>query len=154
MQVSAGGSHIHHHGLLSGLGAGAVAVLAVFGLLLMAWHAIGHAVGVAGNVIVWAVAAVILATAAYAMLFLFLRARHHVAHPETLIRQPVRTEAIPVQVVAGDIPAGPPAAALPPGWKVLPADPDDAIAMIRAIAGRAVIPGTAGDGTTTWREPS
>jgi hypothetical protein len=136
MQVSAGGSHTHHHGLLSGLGAGAVAVLAGFGLLAMAWHAIGHAVGIAGNVIVWAVAAVILAAAAYAMLFLFLRARHHVAHPETLIRQAVRGEVIPVQVT--DVPAlpvGRPVPALPPGWKVLPADPDEAIAMIRAIAG-------------------
>lgn len=105
MQVSAGGSHTHHHGLLSGLGAGAVAVLAVFGLLLMAWHAIGRAVGIAGTVIVWAVAAVMIAAAAYAVVFLFLRARHHVAHPETLVRQSVRAEAIPAEVTAGDVPA-------------------------------------------------
>lgn len=140
MQVSAGGSHTHHHGLLSGLGAGAVAVLAVFGLLLMAWRTIGHAVGIAGTVIVWAVAAVILAAAGYAVVFLFLRARHHVAHPETLMRHAVRAEVIPGQVVApaiAGIPAGKPVAALPPGWRVLPEDPDAAIAMIRAITGEA-----------------
>jgi hypothetical protein len=133
MQVSGGGTHIHHHGLLAGLGAGAVAVLAGLTLMLAAWRAVGHAVGQAATVIVWAVAAVVLAAAAYAMVFLFLRARHHVTHPETLVRQSVRAEVIPAQVEPATVPAvlpGKPVAALPPGWRVLPEDPDEAIAAI------------------------
>ena len=143
MQLSGGGSHVHHHGLLSGLGAGAVGVLAAFGLMLMAWRTIGRAVGLAGNVIVWALTALVVAAAAYGVLFLVLRLRHHVAHPETLIRQAVRAEVIPARVVTADVPA------LPPGMRMLPRDPDEAIAMIRAItAGKerpapAVIPSDA-----------
>ena len=139
MQLTGGGNHVHHHGLLSGLGAGAVGVLAGFGLMLMAWRTIGRAVGIAGNVIVWALTALVVAAAAYGVMFLLLRLRHHVAHPETLMRQAVRAEVIPGQVEApaiAGIPAGKPLAALPPGWKVLPEDPDAAIAMIRTIAGR------------------
>ena len=140
MQLTGGGNHVHHHGLLSGLGAGAVGVLAGFGLMLMAWRTIGRAVGIAGNVIVWALTALVVAAAAYGVMFLLLRLRHHVAHPETLMRQAVRAEVIPGQVVApavAGIPAGKPVAALPPGWRVLPEDPDAAIAMIRAITGEA-----------------
>ena len=143
MQINGGGNHVHHHGLLSGLGAGAVGVLAAFGLMLMAWRTIGRAVGMAGNVIVWALTALVVAAAAYGVLFLVLRLRHHVAHPETLIRQAVRAEVIPARVVTADVPA------LPPGMRMLPRDPDEAIAMIRAItAGKerpapAVIPSDA-----------
>ena len=143
MQIAGGGNHVHHHGLLSGLGAGAVGVLAAFGLMLMAWRTIGRAVGLAGNVIVWALTALVVAAAAYGVLFLVLRLRHHVAHPETLIRQAVRAEVIPARVVTADVPA------LPPGMRMLPRDPDEAIAMIRAItAGKerpapAVIPSDA-----------
>ena len=143
MQLTGGGNHVHHHGLLSGLGAGAVGVLAGFGLMLMAWRTIGRAVGIAGNVIVWALTALVVAAAAYGVLFLFLRLRHHVAHPETLIRQAVRAEVIPAQVVTAEVPA------LPPGHRLLPRDPEEAIAMIRAItAGKerpapAVIPSDA-----------
>ena len=127
MQLTGGGNHVHHHGLLSGLGAGAVGVLAGFGLMLMAWHTIGRAVGIAGNVIVWALTALVVAAAAYGVMFLLLRLRHHVAHPETLMRQAVRAEVVPGQVVAADVPA------LPPGMRMLPRDPDAAIAMIREI---------------------
>jgi len=97
MQVSTGGSHVHHHGLLSGLGAGAVGVLAGFGLMLMAWRTIGRAVGTAGTVIVWALTALVVAAAAYGVLFLVLRSLHHIAHPETLTRQSVRAEIIPAE---------------------------------------------------------
>ena len=93
--------------------------------------------------IVWALTALVVAAAAYGVLFLVLRLRHHVAHPETLIRQAVRAEVIPARVVTADVPA------LPPGMRMLPRDPDEAIAMIRAItAGKerpapAVIPSDA-----------
>ena len=127
MQVSAGGSHTHHHSLLAGISAGTAGVLAGFGLMLMAWHTIGRAVGIAGNVIVWALTALVVAAAAYGVLFLVLRSLHHVAHPETLVRQAVRAEVIPAQVVTAEVPA------LPPGHRLLPRDPDEAIAMIRAI---------------------
>jgi hypothetical protein len=139
MQVSTGGSHVHHHGLLAGIGAGTAGVLAVFGLLLMAWRSIGHAVGTAGTVIVWALTALVVAGAAYGVVFLVLRLRHHVTHPETLIRQAVRAEVVPGQVEPPGIhavPAATPVAALPPGWRVLPEDPEAAIAAIRAIAGQ------------------
>jgi len=154
MQLSAGGTHVHHHGLLSGLGAGAVGVLAGFGLMLMAWRTVGRAVGIAGNVIVWALTAFVVAAAAYGVLFLVLRLRHHVAHPETLTRQSVRAEVIPAAVPAitevQAVPVVKPAAALPPGthhtWR-LPNDPEAAIAVIRAIKaeGLAGVPSDTGE---------
>jgi len=139
MQLTGGGNHVHHHGLLSGLGAGAVGVLAGLAVTLVAWRAIGHAIGAAGTVVIWALTTFVVARVAYEVACFVLRLRHHVAHPETLMHQAVRAEVIPGQVVApavAGIPAGKPVAALPPGWKVLPEDPDAAIAMIRTIAGR------------------
>lgn len=142
VQVNSGGDHTHHHSLLAGVGAGTAAVLAAFGLVLLAWRAAGATGGEAVTVIVWAVTAGVVAAVAYGVVFLVLRLRHHVAHPETLTRRPVRAEVIPAAVTA---PAGAPAipaperAALPPGvhhtWN-LPRDPDAAIAVIRAISGR------------------
>ena len=143
MQISGGGNHIHHHGLLSGLGAGAVGVLAVLALMFAAWGQVSHAVGTAATVIIWALAAGVVAFVAVEIAVRFLRLRHHVLHPETLMRQSVRAEVIPGQVVAAGVPA------LPPGMRMLPSDPDEAIAMIRAItAGKerpmpAVIPSEA-----------
>ena len=61
MQISGGGNHIHHHGLLSGLGAGAVGVLAVLALMFAAWGQVSHAVGTAATVIIWALAAGVVA---------------------------------------------------------------------------------------------
>jgi nitrate reductase gamma subunit len=143
MQVTGGGNNVHHHGLLAGTSAGAAGVAAAFGLLLMAWRAISRAVGVAGTVIVWALTAFVVAAAAYGVIVLALRVRHHVAHPETLMRQSVRAEVIPAQAEPAAVPVLPAAkaaAALPPGvpaaWRVLPQDPDEAIAMIRTIAGQ------------------
>jgi len=141
MQVSAGGSHVHHHSLFAGVGAATAGVLAAFGLMAMAWRQIGSAVGAAGTVIVWALTAGVVAAVAYAVAFLVLRLRHHVTHPESLTRT-VRAEVIPAAVPAlpvADIPAAvaaPERAALPPGthhtW-YLPQDQDAAIAVIRAI---------------------
>ena len=111
MQISGGGNHIHHHGLLSGLGAGAVGVLAALGLVLVAWHAVGQAVGQAVTVIVWALVAAVIAAVAYGVLFLVLRSLHHVRHPETLARQAVRAEIIPAEPVPAIV--GAPVAALP-----------------------------------------
>lgn len=138
MQVSAGGTHVHHHGILAGLGAGAAGVIAVLALVFAAWHTVSRTVGDAVTVIAWALVAVVLAAAASVIAFLFLKLRHHAAHPETLVRQSVRADVIPGQVLPADIPALPATApaALPPGsqhsWR-LPADPDAAIAIIRAI---------------------
>ena len=143
MQVSAGGSHTHHHGLLAGVGAATAAVLSVLVLVLLAWRTVSRAVGPAATVIIWALAAAVVARVAYEVACLILRLRHHVAHPETLMRQSVRGAVIPAQIVTSEVPA------LPPGHRLLPRDPDEAIAMIRAItAGRerpapAVIPSDA-----------
>ena len=142
MQVNAGGRHVHHHSLLAGVSAGTAGVLCIFGLLLLAWRTIGHAVGVAGTVIVWAVTALVLAAVAYGVGLLGLRLRHHVTHPETLTRQAVRAEGVPAAVPAlpaaaqAALPA-PERAALPPGVRLLPRDPEEAIAMIREWSGRS-----------------
>ena len=106
-----GGRHTHHHGILAGASAGAVAVLMAFGLVLLAWHAVSGAVGEAVIVIVWAVTAVVivvaLASGGYALLWL----RHRIRHPEVLSRQPVRAEV--VTEAPAEIPAPQPVAELP-----------------------------------------
>ena len=143
MQLKTGGNDVHHHGLLSGLGMGAAAVLAVLALMFAAWGQVSHAVGAAATVIIWALAAGVVAFVALEIAVRVLRVRHHVLHPETLVPRAVRAEVIPAQVVTSEVPA------LPPGHRLLPRDPDEAIAMIRAItAGRerpapAVIPSDA-----------
>ena len=143
MQLKTGGNDVHHHGLLSGLGAGAAGVLAVLALMFAAWGQVSHAVGAAATVIIWALAAGVVAFVALEIAVRVLRVRHHVLHPETLVPRAVRAEVIPAQVVTSEVPA------LPPGHRLLPRDPDEAIAMIRAItAGRerpapAVIPSDA-----------
>ena len=105
--------HTHHHGLLAGVSAGAMAVLLVFGLVYLAWHRIAGAVGDAVIVIVWAaVAAVItgaLASALYAVLWL----RHRIRHPEVLSRQPVRATAEVPDGTPAAVPAPQPVAELP-----------------------------------------
>ena len=106
-----GGRHTHHHGILAGASAGAIAVLVAFGLVLLAWHAVSGAVGEAVIVIVWAVTAVVivvaLASGGYALLWL----RHRIRHPEVLSRQPVRAEVVTEAPAA--IPAPSPVAELP-----------------------------------------
>ena len=147
MQVSAGGDHTHNHGLLAGISARAAGVLALLVLMLLAWHRVGQAFGTAATVILWALAALVVAYVASEIAVRFLRLRHHVLHPETLTPHAVRAEVIPARVVTADAPALPPG--MPPAWRVLPQDPEAAIDMIRAItAGRerpapAVIPSDA-----------
>ena len=106
-----GGRHTHHHGILAGASAGAIAVLMAFGLVLLAWHRVSGAVAEAVIVIVWAVAAVVivvaLASGGYALLWLM----HRIRHPEVLGRRAVRAEV--VSEVPAAVPAPPPAAELP-----------------------------------------
>lgn len=127
------GSHAHHYGLLAGLGAGAVAVLVAGVFLASVWGRVSGQVATAVDVIVWAVAAAFLAAALFVPVYLFLRLRHHLAHPETLTRHAVRAEVVqPAESPA--IPAAP-LAALPPvthNWHLN--DPDTAAAVIRAVA--------------------
>ena len=134
-----GDRHVHHHGMLAGLGAGTAAVLGCFLLVLGVWHRVSSQVGTAVTVLVYALVAVVLAAALYVVGFLGLRLRHHVTHPETLTRQAVRAEVIPPSLPAPETPAIPgpaPLAALPPpvthNWHLN--DPDTAAAVIRAIA--------------------
>ena len=110
------GDHTHHHGLLAGLGAGTAAVLVCAVFVLSVWHRVSGTVAEAVTVIVWALVAAVLAAAAYVLWFLFLRARHHLAHPETLTRHAVRAEVIPPALPAAEapaLPAPPPVAELP-----------------------------------------
>ena len=106
--------HVHHHGAVAGLGAGTAAVLVCAVLTLSVWHRVSGEVASALGVIVWGLVAVFLAAAVFAVAYLFLRLRHHLAHPETLTRHSVRAEVI--QAPAAETPAIPPAerAALPP----------------------------------------
>ena len=133
-----GDRHVHHHGLLAGLGAGTAAVLIVGGLVFGVWHRVSGTVAAAVTVIVWALMAAVLAAVAYVLWFLFLRARHHLAHPETLTRHAVRAEVVPQALPPAEAPALPaPLAALPSPvtnhWH-LPQDADAAAAVIRSIA--------------------
>jgi hypothetical protein len=130
-----GDQHVHHHGVLAGVGAGTAAVLVCGLLLLGVWHRVAGQVGVAVTVLVWALVAAVLAAAVYAVAFLALRLRHHVTHPETLTRRVVRAEVVPPAPPAA-LPAAEPLAALPPPvahhWHLN--DPDTAAAVIRAVA--------------------
>lgn len=105
------GQQTHHHGLLAGVSAGAMAVLLAFGLALLAWHRIAGAVGDAVIVIVWTAAAVVIAGALVSGVYAVLWLRHRLRHPEVLSRQPVRAEVI--SDVPAAVPAPQPAAELP-----------------------------------------
>ena len=104
--MSLRGEQTHHHSLLAGVGAGTAGVLVVLVLLLLAWHRIAGAVGAAASVIIWAVAAMVIAAAVYGVVFLALRLRLHAQRPETLTRYTARagTPASPqvLPVTAGD----------------------------------------------------
>lgn len=106
-----GGRHTHHHGILAGASAGAIAVLMAFGLVLLAWHRVSGAVGEAVIVIVWAVAAVVVAVACLSGVYAVLWLLHRIRHPEVLSRQPVRAEI--VSEAPAEIPAPQPVAELP-----------------------------------------
>jgi hypothetical protein len=71
-----GGAHTHHHSLLAGVGAGAMAVL-VFGplLTLLLWHRIAGTLGVAFTVAIVAVTVLLVAACAVGVLWLAVRAR-------------------------------------------------------------------------------
>jgi hypothetical protein len=129
------GDHTHHRGLFAGLSAATAAVLVAAAFIASVWHRVSGTVAEALDVIVWALVAAVLAAAAYVLWFLFLRARHHLAHPETLTRQSARAEVIPPPAAAG-IPAPAPLAALPApvvhNWNLH--DPDTAAAVVRAVA--------------------
>lgn len=103
----------HHHGILAGVSAAAMAVIAAFGLVLLAWHRIAGAVGAAVTVIVWAVAAAVIGAVIAGAVLVFLHLRHRVQHPETLARQPVRAEVL--DPLPQQIPAPEPVAELPAG---------------------------------------
>jgi hypothetical protein len=130
--------HVHHHGLLAGVGAGTAAVLVAGLLILGVWHRVSGTVGAAVTVIVWAFAAAVLAAALYVVGCLALRLIHHAAHPETLTRHSLRAEVIPGKALAADespaLPAPAPVAALPSPavnhWHL--SDPETAAAVIRA----------------------
>jgi hypothetical protein len=85
-QAPDGQQHTHHHGLLAGVGAGAMAVLVLVPLLLWMVHQrIAGPVGTAMIAIVVAVTVLVVAACGYVVLYLMVRAVHHVRHPETVM---------------------------------------------------------------------
>lgn len=129
-----GDRHVHHHGILAGLGAGTAAVLGCFLLIAGVWHRVSAQVGTAVTVLVYALVAVVVAAAVYVVAFLGLRLRHHVTHPETLTRQTVRAEVIQPALPAAEVPAAAPPAALPAPSTHYHFDSPEAVeAAIRAI---------------------
>ena len=108
--------HTHHHGLLAGVSAGAMGVLAVFGFVALDWHRVSGTIGAAMRVIVWtatfAAVGLVLAAAIYVALWL----RHRVRYPETLgVRQPTVRAEVPAGTPAAAVTAQHPAAELPAG---------------------------------------
>ncbi len=138
--------HVHHHGLLAGIGAGAMAVLVVVPLLLwMVWHRIAGAVGTAAIVIIGALAFAVCAAAAAALVYAVLWLRHK--SRQFTAAAPVRD--VPVaQALNTAIPAAaiePPREThmhvhLPPGMA-----PEAVAAALRA-AHPALPPGAGADG--------
>jgi MFS superfamily sulfate permease-like transporter len=134
VQVNAGRDQTHHHGVLSGLGAGAAAVLAgvLFAavLVLAVWHHVAGQLSAAVQVIVWTLTAAVVTAVAAGMVYAFLFLRHRALHPETLARPVVRAEVIE-QDKPPEIPPATPVAELPAGplWRVNPRatipEPDD-----------------------------
>lgn len=105
----------HHHGILAGVSAGAMAVLVCGGLILMDWRQVSQGVGEAVTVIVWAVAAAVIGAVLAAGVYAFLLLRHRVRHPETLAgrQTPVRAEVL--DPLPQQVPAPQPVAELPAG---------------------------------------
>lgn len=130
MQVNTGRGQAHYHGVLSGLGAGAAAVLACCVLVFAMWHQIARQASIAVTVVMWAVTAAVVLAVAAATAYAFLFIRYRALHPETLARPAVRAEVLPPAPSAPplELPAAPAAAELPPGQPWRPRamyDPDD-----------------------------
>ncbi len=112
---SAESQHTHHHSLLAGVSAGAMGVLAAFGLVLLAWHRVAGAVGSAVTVIMWTVTAAVLAAVVYGAGFLILRLALHVRRPETLTRQVIQAVPVATESPAPQATSSQPVAELPAG---------------------------------------
>ena len=125
------GRHVHHHGILAGVGAGAMAVLMTFGLVLMAWHRVSGYVGDALIVIALTAAACVVGGAVAAGVYAVLWLRHRIRHPETLSRHPVRAEVLeePPTAIEADRPA-----AIEPARVYLNVTPDQLAAIMRRHA--------------------
>ena len=84
------GSGVHHHGILAGVSAGAMAVLLAFGLLLLAWHRVAGQVSLAIEVLAYAVIATVTVICAAGAWLAFLWVRHRARNPELLVRASAR----------------------------------------------------------------
>ena len=136
MRVNTRRGQVHYNGIFAGLGAATAAVLLIPVLVFAVWRHVAGQMSVAVQVIVWALTAAVVATAAAWIVYAFLLVRHRALHPETLARPAVRAEVLdPVRAevldpaVVARLPAG-------PLWR------------IRATPEPHAIPGTAGDATT------
>lgn len=106
-------THLHHHGPLAGLGAGAAAVLFAFGVLALAWHRVAGQVSMAVAFLAYTVIAAAAAISVAGAAYVFLWVRHRARNPDLLAGRAVRADAPPVPQPA-EIPAARPAAIEPP----------------------------------------
>jgi len=121
----------HHHGPLAGLGAGAAAVLAGAGLILIGAR---RQLGEVATVVAWALMAAVVGLVAAAAVYVFVWLRHRIRHPETLAgRQVIRAEVLDEAPVPQAVTA-PAAAAIEPPQVHLHfhgTDPAEAAEIIR-----------------------
>lgn len=96
-----GDRHVHHHGLLAGLGAGTAGVLFAFGVLALAWHRVAGQVSAAVAVLAYAVMAAVAIAVFAGVFYVFLWVRHRARNPDLLAgRRAVRAEVISPAVPA------------------------------------------------------
>ncbi len=116
---------VHHHGPLSGLGAGAAAVLFAFGVLALAWHRVAGQVSMAVAALAYAVMAAVAIAVCAAAWFAVLWVRHRARNPELLASR----RAVQAEVVPEAIESARPAAIEPPRV-YLNVTPDELAAII------------------------
>lgn len=133
--------HVHHHSLLAGAGAGAVAVLAAFGLVLIDWHRAAGPVTVAITAFACCVVAAAAIAAIGALVYAAIWLRHK--HRQFSAAAPALAPALQAQVLSsGPVPALEAAPVLQP----LPAShthvhlPDGMAPEAVAVALRALAP--------------
>lgn len=78
------GPQTHHHGLLAGVSAGAMGVLALLTLVLLVWHRVSGPIGTAILVAVWAVTAAVVGLVVAGLVYAALWVGHRARNPEML----------------------------------------------------------------------
>jgi len=134
---------VHHHGLLAGLGAGAVAVLCATGLVLIDWHRAAGPVTLAITVVACVVAATAAAAAVLALMYAVLWLRHKSRHFTAAIPPAPPAEMLgsagpelPAPAPRAELPAAHTHVHLPEGM-----DPEQVAAVLRGMHPAQLSPG-------------